>query len=652
MASRPAAVSRQREAGSGGPEAGRRRLPLWHTALLAVPALATVACLAAGVRFLLWSSSRGLDITDEGFYFVGASHPGDLAMAVTSSHFLLSPLFALVGGNVATYRLVGFTFTVLMAFVLAAGLDACRRTLQPDAPRHWTYVAAEAAAIAAGSLLGYAFLTASPSYNWITSWGLTFGAAALLVALAIGEASRAASIWLGLLGVSLAAVFFAKFTAAVAGGALFAVVLGAWPLAPFRVRLRWLAAAAAGFAIAGGLYFVVLQSPGAWYRAFRLGLWATATQSPLHSSGALTRYYVEWRDDVVVAWLKEFGPVFYALTALAIAIRFVPAGRWSGTTLRLFAWAGLAYAAYLSAIHVRDYPPSLYAYDIVRLFFGWLLLLAPLALAWRGRRSEHAGSEDPAYVDPIQAVAPGDAGPTFRSGDANAAVAWTLIVMMLFALPFCATVGTGNSLQSGMRFVMGPWFALFAVMLAQMSAPPRARWALPTGLAVLSALSLVYVMRGPLEAPYRLLAGLRGQTEETAVGAGGGTLKLDPELHAFITRVRQAALESGFRPGDDLLGFFDMPGIVFALGGRSPGLAWYTMGYPGSRAVAERGLALAGPERLRRAYILQTTASTEWLRSLKPLGIDFPGGYVPGGTFTIPYSWAKEDVTWWRPRSR
>jgi len=225
-------------------------------------------------------------------------------------------------------------------------------------------------------------------------------------------------------------------------------------------------------------------------------------------------------------------------------------------------------------------------------------------------------------------------------------------VLTLFALPFCGTVGTANSLQSGMRYAMGPWFALFAVMLARLSAPSRTRWAVPVGLAVLSGLSLVYVLRGPLEAPYRLRAGLRGQTEETPIGARGGTLKLDPELHAFITGVRKTAIESGFRPGDDLLGFFDMPGVVFALGGRSPGMAWYTMGYPGSRLVMERGLALAGRERLRRAYILQTTASTEWLQSLRPLGINFPDDYVLGGTFTIPYSWAKEDVRWWRPRNR
>jgi hypothetical protein len=607
----------------------------WQTAVLAIPALVSVACLAGAVRFLVWTSTRGLDITDEGFYFVGASHPRDLTMSVTGSHFLLSPLFAALRWNVPAYRVAGFSFTVLAAFLLAAGLDAFRRRLDPAGSRSWTLVAAEAAAIATGSLLGYACLPTSPSYNWITNWGLTLGAAALLVALAIGEANRVASIWLGILGVSLAAVFFAKFTAAVTGGAVFAAVMLAWPLAPFRVRARWLLAAAAGFAIAAALYFIVLQSPVAWLRIFRLGLWGTATQSPLHSTGALTRYYVEWRDDVVVAWLKDFRVVFPALTALAVAIRFAPADRWlGGRTLRLFAWAGLGYAAYLSALHVRDYPPVLYQYDIARLFFGWLLLLTPLALAWRGRLPA-SGSQLPAAGYRLPAVR----------------LAWALVVLMLFALPFCGSVGTSNPLQFGMRYVLAPWFALLALLLGRLSAPARTRWAVPVGLAVLSAFSTVYVVRGPLEAPYRLLTGLAGQTEDTSIGRGA-TLKLDPVLHAFITDVRKAADASGFRPGDDLLGFYNMPGIVFALGGRSPGLAWYMTGYPGSPLVAARALALADRERVRRAYILQTKASTEWLQSLAPLGINFPDDYVLGGTFTIPYSWAKEEVKWWRPKSR
>jgi hypothetical protein len=599
--------------------------------LLAIPALATVVALAGAVRFALWASGRGLDITDEGYYLVSARYPADVVMMVTASHRLLRPLFAAVGWNLPLYRAAGVCLTVLSAFVLAAGLDACRRRLDPDAPRSWTLVASEAAAIALGAMLGYSWVM-TPSYNWITNWGLSLGAGAVLTTLTIGEANRAASLWLGVLGAVLGAMFFAKFTAAVAAGGVFALALLLWPLVPFRVRAKWLLPAAVGFVAVVAFYFVVLQSPVAWVRTVRLGLWDAGVQTPLHNAGSLIRYYHDWRDDVVGALFKEFGSLFVALTALAIAIRFAPPDRWvGGRTLRLLAWAGIAYAVYLVSIHLRDFPPSIYHFDVTRLFFGWLLLLGPLALAWRGRPQSHASVP----------------GRQPRIG-----LAWTIVVLMLFVLPFCGSVGTGNALQFGMRFTLAPWFALFAIVLGCLSAASRTRWSVPVGLACLSAFCIVYIVRGQLEAPYRLLTGLRGQTEETPIGAAGSVVKLDPELHAFITDVRAAAERSGFKPGDDLLGLYDMPGIVFALGGRSPGVTWWTMGYPGSRPVMERAIELAGAERVRHAYILQTKSSTEWLQSLAPKGVNFPGDYVLAGTFTIPYSWAKEEVRLWRPKAR
>ena len=114
------------------------RLPRWQTLVLAVPALATVVCLGGVFRFLLWTSRRGYDITDEGYYFLGARHPADVVMSPTASHAELSLLFAAVRWNIPRYRVAGFVITILAAFVLAAGLEAWRRRMDPDASRSWT----------------------------------------------------------------------------------------------------------------------------------------------------------------------------------------------------------------------------------------------------------------------------------------------------------------------------------------------------------------------------------------------------------------------------------------------------------------------------------------------------------------------------------
>jgi hypothetical protein len=603
------------------------RPPNVHTLLLAIPALATIACLVGAIGFLVWTSTRGLDITDEGMYLLSTRYPADVAMTSSGFHVLLHPLFRLVGWNVAAFRVAGFIITALSALTLTAGAAACRSRLNGTVDGSWVEFAAEASAVAVGALLGYSLLLTTPSYNWITNWGLSVSAGTTLATLARGGFDRRAAILSGVTGAALAAVFFAKFTAAVAAGGLFAAVLLAWPLAPIRVRVRWVAGVAAGFVFGAVVYFTLFQSPDAWQRMFRLGLWSARTQTPLYGSGALTRYWVSWRDDLVVAWLKDFSRVFYALIALAAVIWIVPRRGWPTLALRVAAWAGLGYAAYLSALHVRDYPPVLYQYDVTRTFFGWLLLLGPLALAWSM------------------------AGRSVSSDASSSGLAWPLIVLLLFALPFCGAVGTNLPLQYGMRYTLAPWFALFAIVLGRLSAPGRLRWAVPVGLAFLAASALVYIVKGPLEAPYRLLTPLKGQTEETAL-ADGTTLKLDPALRGFIADVRRAAQASGFRPGDDILGFYDMPGIVYALGGRSPAVPWWTTGYPGSRLVSERALTVADRDRVRRAFILQTASSTAWLQSLRAQGVNFPDDYVLGGTFTIPFAWTKEEVKWWRPASR
>jgi hypothetical protein len=614
------------------------RLRPWQTLLLAIPSLAAVACLARSLGFLIWTTTRALDLTDEGFYFMSVRYPHDVTMTSTSFGLLLRPLFWIVRWDIASFRVAGFALTVLSAFVLTAGLEACRRRLDPIGSRSWTYIVAAGSAIAAASLLGYSMLLTTPSYNSLTNWGLLCSGGLVFAVLARDAADRTAMMFAALAGAALAIVFFAKFSAAISSGGMFALVMLAWPLTPLRVRMRWIASAALGGTFVSFVFFVSVQSPAEWLRLFRLGLWSATTQSPLHGTGAFERYYVSWRDDLVVEWLKENAKLLYATAALAVPIWFAPAGGWIGRSLRLLAWAALGCALYRAVLHARDYPPALYQYDVVRLFFGWLLLLVPLALAWR-RRPPASGSQLPATGFPLSAR--------------DVQVAWVLVVLALFALPFCGAVGTGLPLQYGMRYTLGAWFGLFAIVLARLSAPARVRWTEPTGLAILAGFAAVYLVRGPSEAPYRLLTPIAGQTEVTPIGPTPGvTLKLDPVLHAFIMEVRKAAADTGFTPGDDILGFHDMPGVVYALGGRSPGMPWFTMGYPGSRVVMERGLALADRERLQRAYILQVKSSTGWLQSLKPYGINFPDDYELGGTFIIPYSWAKEEVKWWRPKRR
>jgi hypothetical protein len=63
------------------------------------------------------------------------------------------------------------------------------------------------------------------------------------------------------------------------------------------------------------------------------------------------------------------------------------------------------------------------------------------------------------------------------------------------------------------------------------------------------------------------------------------------------------------------------------------------------------GLEAAGADRVSRAFILQTPDAEPWLRTLAPLGIEFPARYTSCGTLTRHLRGLVFELTLWRPAS-
>ena len=121
------------------------------------------------------------------------------------------------------------------------------------------------------------------------------------------------------------------------------------------------------------------------------------------------------------------------------------------------------------------------------------------------------------------------------------------------------------------------------------------------------------------------------------------------------------AAECGFVPGTELIDLTgSSPGVVFALGGRSPGSAWYPGGHPGSEDVAIYYLSLVPEEQLRRTWLLVAEDSPTAIdpdRVLQPYGRPFPRTYELCGyrswpllgihiQLWKPYGW---DQPWFDP---
>jgi len=222
--------------------------------------------------------------------------------------------------------------------------------------------------------------------------------------------------------------------------------------------------------------------------------------------------------------------------------------------------------------------------------------------------------------------------------------------ILLFSLPFVGAIGTVNHIYINMLMNMAPWFGLILLLITLLSWLHQIQWIAPVMCVLFSLFACAQIVTGCLYDPYRLRTGLLGQTQATEIGYPATTLKLDPTTSEFFMQIRELAQKNGFKPGNDVLALYDLPGVVFVLGGRSPAFPWY-MGHPRRSpvATAEKALSIAAQERLKHAFILQSSKSDRIMPDLGKFGLSFPSGYLLCGEVNNPYYSTKGTVRLWKP---
>lgn len=585
------------------------------------------------VAWLLWASGKGLDLSDEGYYLLTARHPDDVAMSATAFHHLSAWLFRAAGESVAAMRIAGVLGTAAAGAAMGAAALAVS-----GARRSWLAVSAATL----GALLAYTWLLLTPSYNTYNAWAVAGATACILRALVL---TRRAPLdrtrwhaWMFGSGSFLGLSLFVKFPTAAAMGALVALAIAAWPGLARRERaaaFSWIAIGAAGAALA----FLAVVSPQTWWRETAAGLDEVTQLGAGHGISAFGRYAREVRG--------HFGegtrPVIWCLWALGFltsAVLAAATGDRTRRAARIAIWLVLAAAAARSALETVAwlFPPVLSGYAIrenfplwiARFHLHWLLLVMAIA----------AGS---ALGARLRGTSPG----AERDADRKRAIVGVLLAGGTVAAAF----GTANPIYINLMLALGSWSAL--LVLAVRFASARLDWSGAGDAAVLTVVTFaaVQIVAGTTRAPYGLNQGLLRQTVETSIGSPPSRVSLDPETHTLVVDLQRLAGACGFREGDNLLAFHNLPGLVYAIGGRSPGLPWFTDGLPGSRAVNEMGLEAAGAARVSRAFILQAPDTDAWLHTLTPLGIEFPARYAYCGTVTRHLRGAVVDLKLWRPAS-
>lgn len=560
------------------------------------------------LAFLFFVSGRGFDVTDEGFYFLTATHPEDV-LAYPGFGYVYASLLPQLGFETirsSRLLLIGVIGIVGILFGRALYIAFVRVEANNYGNRIDPLIAASVGLH--GALSYYTWTIMGPSYNYLVG-GLTLMWISSITLGLVFAKKYVRYLFLGVAGVSVGTIFFIKASAGL-GFLLFSLVaIGLWPEEiPGRVR-RFV------FFLAGGIlwaviHFTFFMAPTDAYHKWVAGYEAAMIGVTGHGPRSLIRYS---RDisDFSTFLVVHYGP---AIVCIFIAKFFAGSSRktWMVFNLTAFAWViqeSVAGKVWLSGIE------NCINCRVVLHYGSWIIVALVALLP--SRRSD---------------------------GRALTLREWFIISTLLFA-PVFAAVGTGNRIGVIIGMCLAPWiFLLFILASRLFTATPKFSSIVGT---ILCLLTVSQVTSAFIHSPYRLATGILEQSNSVPLRRGG-TIQVDVATAKFWKDIQDAGTRCALTSDADVLGFFSVPGVVYGLGGRSPGSPWYISGYPGSKAYAEFVLSLVDRPRLKRAWILEAEGEKDLLPDLSMFNIDFPNGFELCGSAFWPFE--RKTIKLWKPR--
>jgi len=226
-------------------------------------------------------------------------------------------------------------------------------------------------------------------------------------------------------------------------------------------------------------------------------------------------------------------------------------------------------------------------------------------------------------------------------------IAW---VIVLFLLPVLSSFGSTNTVYVYALHHTVFWAAGLLLVADCVAASFSAPW-FTRGLAVLLAAGAAgHIFSGHFLRPYMYQPSLWKQTESIEIGFPATRLKIDPALAIFLRQVRATLDANGYKPGDDVFGFFNLPGVIFAIGAKEPGAPWFFGTWYQNDETDGVKIYPVPLKRRQEAWIISQDDLTQFRYQLHYFSINFPEAYTKVGRTINPVSGLEVGI--WKPRSR
>src|ERR1022692_1846915 len=582
-------------------------------------ALALTGLGATTVAALIWAQFRSYDMLDGAYYFLLFQNPADFSDTQTRFHLLARPIWLLCDQNIVAFRIVTLALASAASWLFWRAWKRLVPRYENAGICWWPLWLA--------TMSGLTWVPVALTYNSIpTLFGL------LGFAIILGSFESLAA-WLPrrsirwAIALVLAALIYGVYLAKIPAAAAFAIC--GYFLFCFESRLdarlrRALVVIGVLRAVVGlgATLFVVTRRGFGINEAFSVkGLLIT----PNFIYYTLLRYWTEIVR-LLPALRLDFswtaGPMILACgAALFGTSRTNRLRRWSAASLLLLL---LAFAVAL--LERRLWDSSFQAAVSGEASRFYLLLWGSLLPVW------------------IISFWP-RTGTGYKATPRH--IAWVIVLLML---PLISSFGSTNTVYVTALHETVYWVAGLLLVSDHIAGAFAAPWFRPAMAALISLGAAGHIFSGHFLRPYMYQPSLWKQTESVEIGFPATRLKIDPALATFLRDVRTALDANGYKPGDDVFGFFNLPGIIFSVGAKEPGAPWYFGTWYQQENIDQLKLDRVPLKRRQHAWIITQADVRPFRPQFLSCGIDFPDGYTKISQTTNPVTGLEVGI--WKPRGR
>ncbi|HLX55204.1 MAG TPA: hypothetical protein VKR58_14770 [Aquella sp.] len=514
--------------------------------------------------YFILNINRGFNFLDEGFYLLGAAHPEDVR-AQFSSYNNYAHLIMKLNDNIVFLRLIMLLLNVFSIFLLSFSLSGL---IGKNDKRVIFLLFMPMLCV---SFAGLIFPNV-PNYNNFTIFGSIIFTSALVI-LFTTKNKKIADICLFLFGFFAVFVFFNKFSSGLILLFIAFITYFIYVIKNKEHSFRSLFYLIAGILLHVAIFFLFIQNFNQFILSYKMGFKFLKISQTNHSLSVLLQYYQQTRTLTLFSF-KHYGIGICAAVFIIILQQIHYFFRIK--TVSLFASYVLLISFFL--IGYVTYVNINYDKFIVlaSFYFSGLVLMLLISLI--------------------------NLGPTDWNKLKHVSFIKLLLILLLFMLPFIIAVGTANVIYMQVLLSIFVWMPIIIILAShgQKSIMNTFTYAVITGYCLIS---MYYSYTNLKETPYGLYGTLSMQTSLTNIN--NSQLYVDSTTKKIIDLTRNKLENCGFKPNDFLVNLTDIPGLTYAVHGRSPSYPWYSGMFKSSDELTKFYLSLS-PD-IKSPYILVTS---------------------------------------------